>query len=179
MKQKQLSAQKYFKTRLKNLPYHECYINTEYKEKGLSQVLISKKQASGKYAYIIFLLDVYCLGLKNCIYNFNLDDFEYKQMKDKLFSSEEFMPFDIVAAHNLIYGTIDAAQEIGFAPHKEFAIAGHILDEELIDDGIDVVEFGKNGKPLYISGPYDDTDRIIRTLERTVGAGNFEFMHGF
>ncbi len=174
-----ISVQKYFKTRLKNLPYHECYINAEYKERGLAQILISKKQASGKYAYAIFLLDVYCLGLKNCMYNFNFDDFEYEQMKDKLFSSEGFMLLDIVAAHNLIYGTIDAAEEIGFKPHKDFAITEHILNPDLIDDGIDDIELEKDGKILYISGPYDNVDRILQTLYRTVGEGNFDFMDGF
>ncbi len=177
-KQNKLSVQRYFKTRLKKLPYHECFINIDYKEQGFAQVLISKEQASGKYSYAIFLLDIYCLGLKNVMFNFNFNDVEYGEVKDKLFSSEEFIPLDIVAAHNLIYGTIDAAEEIGFKPHKDFAITEHILNSDLINDGIDDIELGKDGKVLYISGPFDDTDRIINTLERTLGEGNYDFIMG-
>jgi hypothetical protein len=31
---------------------------------------------------------------------------------------------------------------------------------------------------MYVAGPYDDPDRIIRTLELSVGKGNFEFLIG-
>ena len=179
MKAKQkLSVQRYFKTRLKDLPYHECFINSQYKEKGLAQVFISKKQPSGKYSYAIFLLDIYCLGLKNVMFNFNFDDSEYEEMKEKLFDSENFVPYEIVAAHNLIYGTIDEAETIGFMPHKDFTTAEYILNADLIDDGIDNVEFGKDGKPLFISSPYDDVARVLKTLERTVGEGNYDFIAG-
>ena len=37
--------------------------------------------------------------------------------------------------------------------------------------------FGRDGKPLYISGPYDDGDRIIRKLRRGLGDGNYDFVH--
>jgi len=33
---------------------------------------------------------------------------------------------------------------------------------------------GKDGKPLYVFGPYDNPRSVIRTLKRTVGRGNFE-----
>lgn len=38
------------------------------------------------------------------------------------------------------------------------------------------ITFGKDGKPLYVSGPHDKPGPVIRTLERTVGAGNVEFI---
>jgi len=175
---KKPSVQKYFKTRLKNLSYHECYVNSGYKEQGLAQILISKKQPSGKYAYVIFLLDIFCLGLKNTQYNFNLNDDDYEDLKEHLFNSEEFIVFDVVAAHNLIYGTIDCAEEIGFKPHKSFAVVKYMLDSDLINDGIDEIELGKEGRIIYITGPFDDTNRIARILEKTVGKGNFEYIVG-
>lgn len=38
------------------------------------------------------------------------------------------------------------------------------------------ISFGKDGKPLYVFGPYDDYRSVIRTLKRTVGRGNFEVL---
>ena len=32
------------------------------------------------------------------------------------------------------------------------------------------------GKPFYMSGPYDDIDRVLATLRRTVGEGNFHYL---
>ena len=37
--------------------------------------------------------------------------------------------------------------------------------------------FGRDGKPMYISGPYDDGERIIRKLRRGLGDGNYDFVH--
>ena len=141
-KNNKLSVQKYFKTRVRKLPLYECLINTAYRESGLAQIFISRKQASEKNAYGLFLLDVFCLGLKDSHYDFNLDDEEYKAFTNQLFERESFNSIDIVEAHNLIYGIIDCAEEIGFKPHKSFAISEYILDPDLIDDGIDDVEDG-------------------------------------
>jgi hypothetical protein len=32
---------------------------------------------------------------------------------------------------------------------------------------------GKDGKPFFFAGPYDDVERIRRTLDRKVGPGNY------
>ncbi len=40
------------------------------------------------------------------------------------------------------------------------------------------VQFGKDGKPLFISSPYDDAEHILDQLMRTAGEGNFSYMIG-
>jgi hypothetical protein len=56
--------------------------------------------------------------------------------------------------------------------HPDFAAtAGHLGSWA----GPGTITFGKDGKPLYICGPYDDPRAVIRTLERTAGRGNFGF----
>jgi hypothetical protein len=35
--------------------------------------------------------------------------------------------------------------------------------------------FSCGGKPEYVQGPYDDADRILRTLDANVGRDNFHF----
>jgi hypothetical protein len=72
-------------------------------------------------------------------------------------------------------GTVQVAyaRGLGFGPHPDFAAAeGHLGSWA----GPGAITFGRDGKPLYISGPYDDPGPVIRTLERTVGRGNFEFL---
>jgi hypothetical protein len=31
---------------------------------------------------------------------------------------------------------------------------------------------------MYISGPHDDGEKIIRTLRRSMGDGNYDLVHG-
>lgn len=39
-------------------------------------------------------------------------------------------------------------------------------------------QFGRDGKPFYVAGPHDNPDRVIRTLEQSVGEDNFHFLAG-
>lgn len=98
-------------------------------------------------------------------------------MKESYFSRHINVTLcEIVKAHNIIYGGIDYAEELGFQPHKLFRITEYLLNPDLIDDGIDEIEFGKDGKPFFIAGPDDNVDRIINTLKKNVGEGNFDGM---
>jgi hypothetical protein len=74
-----------------------------------------------------------------------------------------------------VYGALDYAEELGFAPNKDFRIAEYLLGPDLITDGINEIEFGMDGKPFYISGPYDNLRQILATLNRSVGVGNYEY----
>jgi hypothetical protein len=44
-------------------------------------------------------------------------------------------------------------------------------------DGECELTFGRDGKPMYISGPDDDGERTIRKLHRGLGDGNYDFVH--
>ncbi len=177
MTQKKQSPEKYIITKARELPFHECFINSIWQEKGLATIIISKKQPGGNYIFAMYLVDVYCLGLKNTLFNFNFNEAEYEEMKERLFQGpDDMVYYDIVKAHNIIYGAIDYAEELGFQPDKHFKITEYLLNPDLIDDEIDEIEFGRDGKPFFIAGPDDNINRIISILERSVGKGNFDIM---
>ena len=67
------------------------------------------------------------------------------------------------------------ARGLGFEPHADFAKAGRHLGEW---DGVCDLEFGRDGTPMYIEGPHDDTWRIMHTLRQNVGDGNFHYLVG-
>lgn len=80
----------------------------------------------------------------------------------------------------MIYGGIDYAKQLGFSPHSDFKYTRFILDpkEEIEFDS--TIEFGKDGKPFYMAGPYDSREkisRIIEQLEEKVGEGNYHFTY--
>jgi hypothetical protein len=80
-------------------------------------------------------------------------------------------PIDL--ACEIVFGSVHYAQGLGFEPHPDFAAAaGHLGTWA----GPGTISFGKDGKPLYVFGPYDDHRSIISTLTRTVGQGNFEVL---
>jgi hypothetical protein len=79
-------------------------------------------------------------------------------------------PIEMV--QHLVWGAVEYARGLGFEPHHDlWAAAGHL--EPL--GGPSAIRFGKDGKPFYVEGPYDDAARNLRTLERLVGKDNFSF----
>ena len=175
-------ALKYIRQKSRSLPIHECLVNTEWREAGIGNFFISRQMPSGNFVIAMFLVDIYCLGVKNALYNVNLTPAEYEELRERFEVSSEggLETVDVNFFHNLIYGAIDFAEEYGFQPHRDFAIAEYLLDPGLITDEIDEIEFGQDGLPHFFQGPNDsnaDLIRIIKTLEKTAGKGNFHYSY--
>ena len=71
------------------------------------------------------------------------------------------------------------AKSFGIDPHRDWIKASPIFGD--IDASKSLVEFtyGKNGKPTYVSGPYDSPERIkqiMHALAQHAGEGNFDFI---
>jgi hypothetical protein len=142
---------------------------------GLVAVLVARKHRHGKVSVCGYLADVYCLGVKNALGPEIMDDLGLRGFVRNFFSGYHGDPLEapIELAREVVSGSVEYARELGFDPHPDFAAAeGHLGPWT----GPGIITFGKDGKPLYISGPYDDPRPVIRTLERTVGRGNFEFL---
>jgi hypothetical protein len=172
-KQQKLSPEKYIIKKGGELPFHECYIKETWKEDGMATVLISKKMPSGKLIVALYLVDTYCLGIKNTLFKFAIGDIDYADFVEKLDQQHALVKCDLNFAHSLIFGAIDYAEDLGFQPNKDFKITKHLLDTDLIDDRINEIEFGKDGKPLFVAGPNDNINRVIGILDKNVGNGNY------
>lgn len=176
MKQKPLSPKEYLKTNHAKLTFETCKINDNWQQTGMPIVVVQKKMPSGNFIIGTYLIDIKCLGLKNTFFAFNLSDIRVEEFFKELSLQHNLIDCDLVFAHNLVYGAIDYAQELGFEPNHDFAHTELLLDPDLIDDGIDEIEFGKDGKPLYIPGPNDNVNKILAQLERVCGTGNYHYI---
>jgi hypothetical protein len=142
---------------------------------GLVAVLVAREHRHGKVSVCGYLADVYCLGVKNALGPEIMDDLGLRGFVRDFFSGYHGDPLEapIKLAREVVLGSVVYARGLGFDPHPDFAAAeGHLGSWA----GPGTITFGKDGKPLYISGPYDDPRPVIRTLERTVGRGNFDFL---
>ena len=163
----------------RSYPVHECLIEPGWQEHGLTHILLSRTQPDGNLVVGVYLVDVLCLGLKNTFARANISTSAYNTGFRDAFcvdSEPEICPVDL--AHTIIFGGIDYARQFGFQPHKDFKLSRHILqDRSLVVPRADV-EFGRDGKPLYVSGPHDDAMKIMRQLQAAAGEGNYHFMVG-
>lgn len=160
-------------------PVYECLINPSWKERGLANILLSRQQPDGNIVFGTYLVDLFCLGLKDtfCNVNFTLSRYE-KELKSRIYQDENPIDCQISLAHHIIYGAIEYASKLDFKPQKDFEMSKYILEEpSKIEESVSI-EFGKDGKPFFMAGPNDDVESIIKKLERNVGKGNFYFIIG-
>lgn len=141
----QLSPLNYIKTKARTLPIYKCYVNENWKENGMANVVVIRQHINGKFTFGGYLVDIFALGTKNTFFNIN----QPQSVIDDLLSRQKFIEIEYNLAHNIIFGGNNYAKEHNFKIHKDFeAVSKYIL--ELNDEKIPYieVEFGKNGKPV-------------------------------
>ncbi|MBI9066991.1 MAG: hypothetical protein JEZ09_06840 [Salinivirgaceae bacterium] len=177
MNKQKFSPIKYLKEKGKKLPILKCLIADFYEEdKGVTICLIIRKQPSGKFSFANILVDRCCLGVKSSIANCNVTEIELNEILEKMRQHGEMLEVTPEYFHNMVYAALDYAEELGFLPPKDFYMTEYLLDPDYISDKIDNIEMGHNGKPLYIQGPFDNSKKIIQTLNNSVGEGGYDYI---
>jgi len=173
-----LSPENYIRKKVRNLPVYECLVNTEWKEQGVAHIVVARNHTNGNITACMYLVDLFCLGIKNTQYLFNIPESEYRSTKESM-EHIVFEPINYTLAHNIVFAGLEYAEEYGFKPHKDFtSITRFMLEEDTEDIELIDIECGKDGKPFYVNGPYEDQakiNQIIAQLDRTAGPGNFDF----
>lgn len=160
-------------------PLLECLISQEWRKDGeICQIAVARQSpATGEVALGSFLVDLACLGVKNAMANVFSSPAEYRrEYRQHLMAFQPIMECDLDLAAKVIQEGINYARSLGFNPHSDTATALKILGEVHPEKRDETIPLGKDGKPLFINGPYDDVSRIIRILERNVGQGNYDYL---
>jgi hypothetical protein len=160
------------------MPLHECLIPRGLFDMGIGNLVISRKMPNDHVGFAIFLVDVFCLGVKNCLFAV-VPRSEYDRRMGDLRRAEGLEPIQPACAVKLIENAAAYAQDLGLSPHKEYGTIKKIFGDINPTTCPQEFRFGKNGKPLYISGPHEtmaDSERIIDILNKKLGRGEFDFM---
>ena len=159
---------------------HECWVPIELWEKGIGQVVIARKNNQGDIAVGIYLIDTYCLGIKDCFVRLT-NIYDYQNFLEQVSNScGEIERVEASYANTLIIKAIEYANQFGFKPHRDFSKARNLLRGIPIDEDQEFT-FGRDGKPFYMQGPHEspaDVKRIIKTLESNQGTDNYHFLVG-
>ena len=143
-------------------------------DSGVACVLIAAPERPCKLSVCGYLVDTWCLGVKNAIGPLQMSPRELEAFKRHYFGpwESEGIPIPLELAQNLVLGAVAFARSLGFKPHLDFRRARRALGSW---EGPGAITFGMNGKPLYVNGPYEDPERVLATLERTVGRDGFHY----
>jgi hypothetical protein len=144
-------------------------------ESGLVGVLVARRERHGRVSVCGYLVDVYCLGVKDVIGPRVVDEPRLDGFTRSFFSAFDRPPLaaPIELAQHLVLGSVEYARGLGFEPAAGFAAARGQLGSWT---GPAAIEFGRCGKPFFIQGPRDDANHVQRTLQRSVGSDNYDFL---
>ena len=142
--------------------------------RGLIAALVSRRERYDKLSVSGHLVDVYCLGVKDAFGPRKMEQHRYQALLPQFFAafSGERIAAPIELVLTLVHGAVEYARRLGLQPCPDFASAALHLGPFA---GPAAITFGEHGRPHYISGPHDDAERVVATLSRTVGDGNFDY----
>lgn len=177
-KQKQqqpLTPERYIRERARLLPIYKCYKGETIGDSREMSIMVIRKHAGGTYTLAAFMLDRWCLGVKDAIWQFSIPEDEMLDFVNSFANHiDQWTEIEYVEAHNWVYGALDWATNAGISPCKDFALARYILEED--DDNVELQEydFGLNGEYCLMAKSHKEADKYIPALTKTLGTGNFK-----
>jgi len=143
-------------------------------DSGVAIVMIATPVGHDRLEMCTFLVDTWCLGVKNVIGPKRMRTRELSSFRRECYapwrSCGIAVPLEL--AQDLVLGAVEFSQGLGFQPHPDFRRARPALGNWA---GPSAITFGMDGKPHYINGPYDDPQSVLTMLERAVGREGFHY----
>ncbi len=174
MNKQQLSPEKYIQTRARSLPIYKCFVSKDWQEFGMSNVIVMRRHVNGNVTAGLFLVDLFCLGIKDTFYLFNEPEEEIFERVN--IDTAYLQEADYNLAHNIIYAGHDFALEFDIQPHKNFTITKFILEED--NEAIPVIDIpvgDEDGNPYLIVDSSYNYGPVLEKLKQHAGEGNYTF----
>jgi hypothetical protein len=173
-----LSPENYIRQRARLLPLHECFVNSGWKVAKMATLFVSRRHSNGNFTVGIYLADLFCQGVKDTGWRFNISAPEYESFVETLSEKKSMEKIPYVLAHNIIFAAHEFAGECGIDSHPDFTgTTRFILEEDSDDIELIDIECGEDGVPVFMNSPGQSQAqalRIIGKLDKTIGAGNYE-----
>lgn len=171
-----LSPYRFMREKARTLSLGKCYIAPpDWQDSGMAHVIVTRVRPSGNMVMATFLVDTFCLGVKDAGYHENITPSDLEAYMNKYKNGMEVKEISYDEAHNIIYGAMAFAEEGGIKPAKEFDPAGYILEEDTDDIPLIEYDFGKNGKHFLTVSPDRKEMPYYHILKKNLG-DNFEFV---
>lgn len=157
----------------------KAYVPENLFETGIGQVLIYHRKADGWCECGGFLLDVFCLGVKDAFFE-EADEREIRRRVEG-YSQElgRLRLAEPLGVRKLIEDAVAYARNLGFSPHRDYKKARKIFRRIPAGSCSTTFPLGKDGKPFYISGPSHSPEKvnvIMSVLRAKCGSDGFHYL---
>jgi len=157
-------------------PIQYCFLGESLFEIGMGTLVLARGFSRDYLTIGSFLLDSYCLGIKNVMFD-PISGEKFEDYMEAMGAAEPMIDIDPAAARKLLRDLAGWSQSIGFAPHRDFAAVERMFGDVSADASDAIFQFGRDGKPVYIPGPNDSAYLIqqkVEQLQKQLGDDGFE-----
>lgn len=158
---------------------YEAFIEKSWRDSGMTQLVVARIRSEGRAEIAFFLLDLWCLGVKNAFLAAATTEAEFREIVRERLPEEFRERFHPACAKKMIEGAIAYASTFGFAPHRDCRQARRALGGLEASDCPETFTFGRKGKPCYVQGPNDTperTQRVLAMLAARCGKDGFNYL---
>jgi hypothetical protein len=151
--------------RAAHMPIQHCFLTEGIFDIGMGALVLARGATSDRLVSSSFLLDVFCLGVKDVIFE-SVEREVFAMYMEATDAVSPLVSVDSSYARKLLRDLVAWSQSIGFAPHRDFAAVEQIFGDVSADASDAVFRFGRRGKPVYVPGPNDTVDVVRRRVEQ-------------
>jgi len=160
-------------------PIVACTMTTDYESRGMGTLSVARKLSLGRFGLCVFLLDTWCLGVKDAFFRV-LDSDQYEHFAEDQEAAADAAAFDPGRARKLLRDAALYGASNGFPPPDDFAELERIFGD--VKPTEEIFTFGDGGKPHYVPGPNQSRRHFLHTidlLEQRFGRDGFQYTNPF
>ena len=159
------------------MPLEGAWVQRDWQQQGEARVLVARAQPSDDLLIANFAVDYLCTGIRLSSYAANVDrDTFWKESLPRLYDGEPPSTISEAIANEIIWGSVEYADNLGFRPTSSFRESQYILQPDGVLPTSGTIEFGFDGRPVYIPYSHDNQLAIIRRLIDEVGSDGFAYV---
>ena len=163
--------------RAAHAPVQHCFLTESVFDIGMGTLVLARGATHHHIALSSFLIDVFCLGIKDVMFE-SVESEVFEMYMEATDAGSPMISVDPSYARKLLRELAVWSQSIGFTPHRDFVAVERIFGDVSAEASDAVFRFGRDGKPVYIPGPTDTAPLIrrrIEQLQKSLGDDGFDF----
>jgi hypothetical protein len=139
-------------------------------EQGLGTLAIARQESEGRLVFAVFLVDVYCLGVKNAFWRAGTRR-EFDEIVKQMGRTQALCAIAPASLVKIVTGAVEFAKSYGFRPHPDYRRASMLLEGIDPSTCTEQFTFGKGGEPFYIQGPNESIAEARAIMQRISEGG--------
>jgi hypothetical protein len=141
----------------------ECYVNPEWQEKGLASIIVLAKTPGGRCAYAGFLVDVWCVGLKDTWGKSEASAAEIQELRERAVRHRVGSRMAVEEARRLVAGGVRFSRQNGFRLPEHWQKWVSVFGEMGPPESVDLTGFGIETEGGGTKLRYVGTEQFLRS----------------